>query len=85
MPGRVTAADQPLSSDLSLLSMNYEYLLSSCSELVDNAAVRERMGQIELDVAALYWELSREDRDRLAGQFRAFIEMKRTFRRSHAS
>ncbi|MEL7322588.1 MAG: hypothetical protein AAFN03_11395 [Pseudomonadota bacterium] len=85
MPGRVTAADQPLSSDLSLLSMNYEYLLSSCSEPAGNAAVRERMSQIELDVAALYWELSREDRDRLSGQFRAFIEMKRTYRRSHAS
>ena len=56
MIGSAICADGPLSSDLSLLSLNYEYLLPACFERSCSATLRKRMGQIELDVAALYPE-----------------------------
>lgn len=80
MRGSSAPTEQYFSSDLRLLSLNYEYLLASCSEPADNSEICERIGQIELDVAALYWGLSRDERTQLAEQFRAFLQMKRNCR-----
>lgn len=68
------------SAKLKLLRLNYEYLLSSCAEHEKTDEIRNRMTQIETEIIALFWGLSRPLRPELSVQFRAFIQMRKNYK-----